>query len=162
MNKIVKIEKAIKISQQLQKQKKSIVLSGGCFDILHIGHIKFLENAKKEGDVLFVLLENDDSVKKLKGKNRPINNQENRAIVLSALRSVDFIIMLTKIMKNDDYDKLILQIQPKVIAATNPDPHIEHKKRQAKIVNARVAYVTKKLYHQSTTSISNLAKGELL
>ena len=112
----------------------------------------------KIGDILFVLLESDNSVQKLKGKNRPINNQLDRAIVLSALNCVDYLVMLPRILQDKDYDELIMQIRPNVIAVTNPDPYIEHKKRQATLVNARLAYVIKKVYHLSTTRLSNLTK----
>ena len=63
-----------------------IVLVGGCFDILHLGHVVFLEKAKKEGDVLVVLLESDEKVRFLKGKGRPVHTQSERAEILSALK----------------------------------------------------------------------------
>src|SRR3990167_134264 len=118
MDKVVSIEKAIQITNHLNNQRKRIVLTGGCFDILHIGHISFLENAKKEGDVLFVLLESDESIKKLKGDNRPINNQEDRAKILESLKIVDYIIRLPYFENDKDYDKLISSLKPDIIATT--------------------------------------------
>ena len=77
----------------LKAQKKSIVFTNGCFDILHIGHIHYLEAAKSLGDVLIIGLNTDKSVSDLKGPERPINQQDDRANVLSALRAVDVVVL---------------------------------------------------------------------
>tara|TARA_R100000808_G_scaffold5412_1_gene16516 strand:+ start:313 stop:783 length:471 start_codon:yes stop_codon:yes gene_type:complete len=70
---------------------KKLVVTNGCFDILHVGHVKYLQKAREFGDALLVGLNGDDSVRELKGSNRPINNQEDRAEVLRALSCVDFV-----------------------------------------------------------------------
>src|SRR3989344_6058339 len=160
MNKIIKIDRVLRISKELRQQGKQIVLVGGCFDILHLGHIKFLESAKKLGDCLFVLLENDESVKKLKGKDRPINNQIERAQVLSALSIVDYVVLLPLMKTDKDYDKLITQIKPAFIATTENDPNIEHKIRQAKMLNAKMKIVTKRIKSKSTTKLARLISEE--
>ncbi len=72
---------------------KKVVATNGCFDIIHVGHTSYLNKAKQLGDILVVGLNGDKSVKELKGDNRPINNQDDRAEVLSALHSVDFVII---------------------------------------------------------------------
>ena len=72
---------------------KKIVLTNGCFDLLHVGHIRYLAQAKKLGDFLIIGLNSDSSVKALKGKDRPINSFEDRAILLSALTSVDLVVI---------------------------------------------------------------------
>lgn len=77
----------------LKAQNKSIVFTNGCFDILHIGHIHYLEAAKSLGDVLIIGLNTDKSVSDLKGPERPINQQDDRANVLSALRAVDVVVL---------------------------------------------------------------------
>lgn len=77
----------------LKAQKKSIVFTNGCFDILHIGHVHYLEAAKSLGDVLIIGLNTDKSVSDLKGPERPINQQDDRANVLSALRAVDVVVL---------------------------------------------------------------------
>ncbi len=160
MNKIIKIDRVLKICKELKSKGKSIVLVGGCFDILHLGHINFLENSKNLGDILFVLLESDEAVGKLKGKDRPINNQRQRAQVLAALRAVDYVILLP-IMKTDkDYDKLITQIKPAFIAATENDPNISHKIRQAGMIDAKVKIVTKRVDNKSTTKLARLISRE--
>ncbi|MBT3392698.1 MAG: D-glycero-beta-D-manno-heptose 1-phosphate adenylyltransferase [Elusimicrobiaceae bacterium] len=75
--------------RKAKKQGKSVVFTNGCFDILHAGHIKILEFCKNKGDILVVGLNTDASVRKLKGKGRPINKQKDRALVLGALESID-------------------------------------------------------------------------
>lgn len=77
--------------QNLQKQGKKIVFTNGCFDLLHIGHIRLLKEAKKSGDILVVAVNTDASVKKLKGLGRPIIPLKERAEVLCALESVDYV-----------------------------------------------------------------------
>lgn len=162
MSKILKVEEAIKIAQKLREQNKSIVLVGGCFDILHVAHVKFLEKSKQKGDVLFVLLESDRSVQKLKGKNRPINTQKNRAIVLSSLFHVDYIVLLPNLKTNDQYDRIVRQINPYIIATTAKDPNILHKMRQAKQINGKVVCVLQKISDQSTTRLARLINQDLL
>lgn len=162
MNKIIKVNDAIEVARKLRKQNKTIVLVGGFFDILHVGHIKFLENAKKLGDYLLLLLEEDKKSKEIKGKNRPINPQKERAIILSALTCVDFVILLKKVTNDDIYDKMISQLQPSVIATTYPDPAIEHKIRQAKLIKGKVEYAVKRINKYSTTKLANLIKHKKL
>lgn len=154
MKKVIGIQEAINIAKKIRKQGKTIVLAGGFFDILHVGHIKFLENAKKHGDYLFVLLENDNKAKQIKGPKRPINSQKDRAKILSSLQSVDFIILLKNMTNNSDYDKIIIQIAPNVIATTSGDPYMNHKKRQAKKTKSKVVCVIRRIYDHSTTQLA--------
>jgi D-beta-D-heptose 7-phosphate kinase/D-beta-D-heptose 1-phosphate adenosyltransferase len=77
----------------LKRQGKKVAFTNGCFDILHLGHVRYLEQAKKRADVLIVGLNSDKSVRKIKGPKRPLNPQNARAQVLSALRCVDYIVI---------------------------------------------------------------------
>lgn len=156
MNKILSIKKAIKIAENIRKQGKSIVLVGGCFDILHIGHIRFLQAAKQKGDVLIVLLESDETTGKMKGKNRPVNPHHIRAEVLAALESVNYVVLLPPLCKDIDYDAIIGGIKPDIIATTKNDPNRRHKERQAKLVDAKVIDVIKRISKKSTTRIARL------
>lgn len=156
MKKILNIKEAIKVAEKLRRKKKSIVIAGGIFDILHLGHIEFLEKAKKEGDCLFVLLEDDTKAREEKGKNRPINSQGDRAKILSFLRNVDYIIVLKNMTDNLAYDKIMIKIQPDIIATTYGDPYINHKKRQARLIKGKVVNVIKRIDRQSTTKYIKL------
>jgi len=156
MNKILSIEKAIKKSEELRKRGKKIVLVGGCFDILHVGHITFLENARKEGDVLFVLLESDENIKKIKGANRPINAQVDRANILSHLDVVDYVIKIPPIKNDNDYDGLVILLKPAIIATTKGDPMRVHKERQAGQIGAKVVDVIEPVINQSTTRLISI------
>ena len=93
---------------EFKNERKKIVFTNGCFDIIHIGHIKYLEKAKKFGDILIVGLNSDSSVKRLKGKKRPVNNQLDRAQVLASMEVVDYVV----IFKEDTPLKLIELIKP--------------------------------------------------
>lgn len=155
MKKILNIKDAIKTSKKLREQNKSIVVAGGFFDILHPGHIKFLEKSKEYGDCLFVLLEEDERARE-KGIQRPINSQKDRAKILSSIQSVDCIIMLKNMTNNELYDKIMIAIQPDVIATTYGDPYVSHKKRQAKLVQGKVVYVIKRINDYSTTKYMQL------
>lgn len=153
MGKVITLEKAIKVSNALRKQHKTIVLAGGCFDILHSGHLKYLENAKKAGDVLFILLESDENVSRLKGKERPINSQKKRAEKLSKIPSVDFVILAPQLRGNQDYFETTLNLKPQIIAITEEDKNKKEKEAQAKSIGGRVVTVTKLLKNYSTTKI---------
>lgn len=94
--KLVNIEEASKIAKDLKEKGERIVFTNGCFDILHVGHIQLLEKAKSFGDVLIVGLNSDNSVKRIKGEERPINPEEDRARILGALEVVDYIIIFNE------------------------------------------------------------------
>ena len=96
--------------KRLKEQGKTIVTTNGCFDILHVGHVRYLEKAKSFGDVLIVALNSDKSVKSIKGESRPINNENDRAEVLSGLKSVDYVVLFDE----DSPIDLLLQIKPDV------------------------------------------------
>ena len=87
------LEDNIEIINRIKAERKKIVFTNGCFDLLHVGHIRYLAQAKKLGDFLIIGLNSDSSVKELKGEDRPINSFEDRANLLSAIESVDLVIM---------------------------------------------------------------------
>ncbi|MGJ0335418.1 D-glycero-beta-D-manno-heptose-7-phosphate kinase [Aliarcobacter cryaerophilus] len=99
------------LSSKLHNQGKKIVFTNGCFDILHAGHVKYLEVAKSYGDVLILGLNADSSVKKLKGPTRPINTQDDRAYILASLESVDYVV----IFEEETPYELIKLIKPHVL-----------------------------------------------
>ena len=99
------------IIKKIKSEGKKIVFTNGCFDLLHVGHIKYLSQAKDLGDILIIGLNSDKSVKKLKGNNRPINSFEDRAKLLAALKSVDLVIMF----EEQTPENLIKEIIPDVL-----------------------------------------------
>ncbi|WP_457623480.1 D-glycero-beta-D-manno-heptose 1-phosphate adenylyltransferase [Persephonella sp.] len=103
--------KYLEIIEKWKKEGKKIVFTNGCFDIIHAGHVDYLEKAKKLGDILIVGLNSDSSVRRIKGKARPINNQEHRMKVLNALKPVDLVI----IFDEDTPERLIKEIKPDVL-----------------------------------------------
>jgi len=98
--------------KELKLKNKKIVFTNGCFDILHIGHVKYLEKAKKLGDILIVGLNSDESIKSIKGVKRPINPLEDRACIVAALESVDYVVPFNE----DTPYNLIKLITPDVLA----------------------------------------------
>ena len=115
------------------------VLVGGVFDIIHFGHIHFLKNAKRLGDHLVVALESDANVKRLKGNGRPIHSQDQRKEMLKSLSFVDEVIILPDVMADKDYEKLVMETKPHIVAVTEGDPVLIKKKAHAKnqLVSAR-------------------------
>jgi rfaE bifunctional protein nucleotidyltransferase chain/domain len=90
---------------------KSIVFTNGCFDIIHPGHVSYLYESKRLGDILIIGLNSDNSVKRLKGEGRPINNQNDRAIVLGALKPVDYVVLFDE----DTPYNLIKSLKPDIL-----------------------------------------------
>lgn len=152
MGKVISTGKLTQLIKSLKRTGNKIVLVGGCFDVLHPGHVIFLEKAKRLGDSLIVLLESDEKVKILKGHNRPVNLQRERAQVLAALASVDYILMLPFLKNDMDYDELIAKVKPDIVAATKGSANSHHQ-RSAKKVGAKLKYVTKMIGDYSTSRI---------
>lgn len=142
-----------KYTRQFSQKKQTAVIAGGCFDIIHTGHIAFLQQAKKQGDHLIILLESDESIKKKKGVQRPINTQHDRAVVLSAICFVDYICVLKPFMTDADYDDLVIMIKPAIIATTKGDSFRYHKERQANMIGGIVKDVTQHIPDKSTTAL---------
>lgn len=130
------------------------VLAGGCFDILHFGHIHYLKNAKKLGDYLVVAIESDKNIKRLKGEKRPFHNQDQRKEILESLSFVNEVIILKDKMSDSDYEELVVSVSPHILAVTQGDPVLEKKKNHAVKVSAEVVEIPK----VSVSSTSEIAK----
>ena len=111
--KIKSIDELKSIVEDFKKQNKKIVTTNGIFDILHIGHIRYLKEAKKLGDVLIVAINSDSSTKKIKGPKRPLNNENDRAETLASLECVDYVVIF-----NEENPIKILEI-------IKPDKHVK-------------------------------------
>jgi rfaE bifunctional protein nucleotidyltransferase chain/domain len=110
MGKVVNINELIEAVSALKEQKKTIVTTNGCFDILHAGHVRYLKVAKALGDVLILCLNSDSSVKRLKGESRPLNPEADRAEVVAGLESVDYVIIFSE----DTPCDILGQIKPDI------------------------------------------------
>lgn len=111
--KLISPEKLLPVIQNYQAKNKKVVWTNGCFDILHVGHIKYLKQAKTLGDLLVLGLNSDNSIKSLKGEHRPVFNENDRVTVMNAVVYVDYIVLfdnpspldIIKILKPDIYAK---------------------------------------------------------
>lgn len=132
--------------------KKNVVLVGGCFDILHPGHVFFLDEAKKLGNTLCIALESDEFIIRHK-QRKPLFIQEERKRMLMALKSVDQVIELPLLHDYHDYLLLAERVKPSVIAITEGDPQFANKQIIANKVHAKLVVACKKVPGKSTSSI---------
>ena len=110
MGKLVTQEEIINIVRAGQKEGKTYVVTNGCFDILHVGHVRYLKTTKEFADYSIVMLNSDKSVKTIKGENRPINCEEDRAEILSSLNCVDYVVLF----EEKSPAKLLESIKPDI------------------------------------------------
>ena len=141
--------------KSFKSRGKKIVLVGGCFDVLHPAHIKFLQKARSEGDVLILLLESDKNIKKLKGGNRPINTFEIRSKKLESSGFIDLIVKLSDSPNDEYYYNLTKLIKPDIIALTKNDPLTQKKKDQAELAGGKIVEVMNRDETHSSTKIIN-------
>ncbi len=131
------------------------ILVGGCFDLIHFGHISFLKQAKALGTYLVVALESDKNVRLSKGDSRPVHTQEQRKEMLESLIFVDKVIALPFMESDKQYFDLVDSIRPHVIAITQGDPVTEKKQLQADKIHATLSIIPK-IYTPSTSQIAKL------
>ncbi len=108
---LISRSKIAALAARLKRSGRRIVFTNGVFDILHRGHVEYLAKAKSLGDVLIVGLNSDASVRRIKGSTRPLQRQSDRAVILLALESVDYVVVFGE----DTPDKLIRQIKPDIL-----------------------------------------------
>ena len=110
MGKVVARANIEALVKDLRKDGKTVVTTNGCFDILHVGHVRYLQKTKTFADYSVVLLNSDKSVRSIKGPTRPVNNENDRAEILCALSCVDYVVLFDE----DSPESLIAQIKPDV------------------------------------------------
>ena len=150
---IISVDQIDETIKPLKQKGENIILTGGCFDILHPGHIEFLSNTKKLGGKLVVLLESDETVKRLKGEGRPVHTQHDRAYVLAHLSPVDVVILLPQFNNNEDYEHLVAALSPDIIAITKDDPVKKYVEPQAIKIGAKLIEVVERRPY-ATSSIT--------
>jgi len=112
LKKLYSLSQLKKIIQEHKKKGQKVVLANGCFDLIHLGHIRYLKESKKKGDILVVALNSDSSVRVLKGKGRPILNQKERAEIISSFSFIDYITFF----KENNVEKVLLALKPDIHA----------------------------------------------
>lgn len=112
MKKLYSLKLITKIIQEHKKKGERIVLANGCFDLIHIGHIRYLKEARKKGDLLVVALNSDSSVEKLKGKGRPILTEKERIEIISSFSFVDYVILF----EEPNVRNILLSLRPDIHA----------------------------------------------
>lgn len=139
-----------------RREKKKIVLANGCFDLFHVGHIRYLEGAKELGDILIVGINSDEQVRKLKGENRPFMPEDERAEVVSAIRFVDFV----TVFEEPTVEELIRAIRPDFHAkGTDYTTETVPEREIVKECGGQVAIVGDPKDHSSTELISKVGSS---
>jgi len=112
LKKLYTLSQLTKIIQAHKKRGQKIVLANGCFDLIHVGHIRYLKESKKKGDILVLALNSDSSIRKLKGEGRPILNQKERAVIASSFYFIDYITFFDE----PNVEKVLLALKPDIHA----------------------------------------------
>ena len=117
---------------------RSVALANGCFDVLHVGHVRYLEGARREADLLVVGVNGDESVRRLKGPGRPVMPEDDRAELVAALRWVDLVL----VFREDDVGRLLLALRPDVhCKGTDYTPETVPEREVVRSYGGRVAIV---------------------
>jgi rfaE bifunctional protein nucleotidyltransferase chain/domain len=139
-----------------KKRGQRIVLANGCFDTLHVGHVRYLEGARREGDLLVVAVNADSSVCKLKGPGRPILDERARALLVAALRSVDYVILFSELC----VESLLDELRPDVHAkGTDYTPETVPERATAARLGIRVAIVGDPKDHSTRDLLESVRKA---
>lgn len=149
------VAEAGRLAERLRAEGKRIVLANGCFDLLHVGHVRYLDAARHLGDVLFVGINGDAAVTRLKGRGRPLMPAGERVELLSALRSVDHVV----VFDDDTADTLIAAIRPDVHAkGTDYTPDSVPERETVRAHGGRVAIVGDPKDHATRDVIGEIAR----
>lgn len=132
---------------------RSVALANGCFDVLHVGHVRYLEGARGEGDLLVVGVNGDDSVRRLKGEGRPVLPESDRAALVAALRSVDYVVVFPE----DDVTTLLLALKPDVhCKGTDYTPETVPEREVVRAYGGRIAIVGDAKDHDTRRLLARL------
>jgi rfaE bifunctional protein nucleotidyltransferase chain/domain len=137
----------------LRREGKTIALANGCFDVLHVGHVRYLEGARAEADVLVVGVNGDGSVRRLKGEGRPVMPAEDRALLVGALRAVDHVL----VFEEDDVSRLLLALKPDVhCKGTDYTPETVPERDVVRGYGGRVAIVGDPKQHDTSALLARI------
>jgi len=145
-----------RIAKELREQGKKIVLANGCFDILHVGHVRYLGGARAEGDALVVGVNADAGVSGLKGPGRPVLNERARALLVAALRDVNYVV----IFPEPNVDALLAELRPDVHAkGTDYTADTVPERAKAEQLGIRVAIVGDPKEHSTRELLQSVRKA---
>lgn len=147
------LDEAAALAQRLRAEGKRIVLANGCFDLLHVGHVRYLRAARRLGDVLFVGINSDAAVTRLKGQGRPLMPAAERQEILESLRDVDHVV----VFDDDTADRILTRIRPHVHAkGTDYTTQSVPEAATARAVGAEVAIVGDSKDHSTRDVIARI------
>ncbi|HYL11071.1 MAG TPA: adenylyltransferase/cytidyltransferase family protein [Candidatus Acidoferrales bacterium] len=154
--KILPWESLLEVLNARRRKGERIVLANGCFDLLHAGHVRYLESARQEGDILVVAVNSDSSVRPLKGPGRPILPQDARAELVAALRAVDYV----TIFDEPNVETLLETLRPEVHAkGTDYTPATVPERATAARLGVRVAIVGDPKRHSTRQLLARLREA---
>lgn len=152
-NKVLALEPLVLRVAEHTKRGGRVVLANGCFDVLHVGHVRYLEGARREGDVLVVAINSDHSVRQLKGEGRPILSADARACLVAALGAVSYVI----IFEEPDVTRLLSILRPDVHAkGTDYTTETVPERETARHLGVRVAIVGDPKQHSTRDLLARL------
>lgn len=154
-NKIQRLETLVERLAAHRRRGQRIVLANGCFDLLHVGHTRYLEGAKREGDVLIVAVNNDAGVRALKGPGRPLLSASDRAALVAALAAVDYVV----IFEEPTVAALIETLRPDVHAkGTDYTPDMVPEREAVRAIGGRVAIVGDPKQHSTRDLLADIRR----
>ena len=156
MGRRVSLEEAAQVAERCRAQGKRLVLANGCFDLLHVGHVRYLEDAKRLGDGLLGGLNSDASASRLKGAGRPLMSQAERAEIVASLGCVDYV----AIFDEDTADRLITRIKPDIHAkGTDYAEETVPEKESVRAVGGAVAIAGDAKTHSTSDLIASIVRA---
>ena len=156
-DKIVTLAEAQARVAEARRAGRTVALANGCFDVLHVGHVRYLEGARGEADVLVVGLNADASVRKLKGAGRPVLPEGDRALLVAAVRAVDHVVVFAE----DDVSRLLLALRPDVhCKGTDYTPETVPERDVVLSYGGRVAIVGDPKDHDTRSLLRRIRDGE--
>jgi rfaE bifunctional protein nucleotidyltransferase chain/domain len=153
-SKVATVEALKVVCEEARRARKAIAFANGCFDLLHVGHTRYLQGARAEGDLLIVGINADASVRKLKGENRPLQKEQDRALLVAALHVVDWVV----IFPDHTVDRLLIDLKPDVhCKGTDYTPETVPERETVKSYGGRVAIVGDPKDHDTSALLARLA-----
>ena len=153
--KVGRLEDVQRQVAQARQAGRTVALANGCFDVLHVGHVRYLEGARAEADLLVVGINGDASVRKLQGPGRPVMPADDRAMLVAALRAVDHVV----VFEEDDVSRLLLALRPDVhCKGTDYTPETVPEKDVVRSYGGRVAIVGDPKDHDTRALIQRIRR----